>query len=63
MWGPFPMFWTAGLNTAMGATLAAGDTLVMQEMFEPGHARQMMLAGYDPTRFVPTSVNGARSWA
>ena len=31
MWTALPMFWTAGLNTAMGATLAAGGCWVMQE--------------------------------
>ena len=42
VWCPFPMFWTAGLNAAMGATLAAGGTWVMQEMFEPGQALQLI---------------------
>ena len=37
--------------------------LVQRCAMEPGHARQMVLAGFDPTRFVPTAVNGARSWA
>lgn len=36
MWTALPMFWTAGLNTAMGVTLAAGGCWVMQELFEPG---------------------------
>jgi fatty-acyl-CoA synthase len=38
MWTALPMFWTAGLNSAMGATLAAGGCWVMQETFEPGAA-------------------------
>ena len=38
MWSALPMFWTAGLNTAMGVTLAAGGCWVMQETFEPGEA-------------------------
>jgi fatty-acyl-CoA synthase len=38
MWTSLPMFWTAGLNTAMGSTLAAGGCWVMQETFEPGAA-------------------------
>ena len=38
MWTSLPMFWTAGLNTAMGSTLAAGGCWVMQETFEPGEA-------------------------
>ena len=42
MWSALPMFWTAGLNTAMGATLAAGGCWVMQETFEPGAALALM---------------------
>ena len=42
MWTALPMFWTAGLNTAMGATLAAGGCWVMQETFEPGAALALM---------------------
>ena len=37
-----PMFWTAGLHTAMGATLAGGATWVMQEKFEAGHALHLL---------------------
>lgn len=42
MWTALPMFWTAGMNTAMGATLAAGGCWVMQEVFEPGEALRLM---------------------
>jgi acyl-CoA synthetase (AMP-forming)/AMP-acid ligase II len=42
VWCAFPIFWTAGLNTAMGATLAAGATWVTQERFEPGHALRLL---------------------
>src|SRR5215213_496078 len=42
MWPAFPMFWTAGLNTAMGATLAAGGCWVMQETYEPGAALALL---------------------
>lgn len=42
MWTSLPMFWTAGLNTAMGSTLAAGGCWVMQEHFEPGAALALM---------------------
>lgn len=38
MWTSLPIFWTAGLNTAVGATLAAGGCWVAQETFEPGAA-------------------------
>jgi fatty-acyl-CoA synthase len=42
MWSSLPMFWTAGLNTAMGSTLAGGGCWVMQETFEPGEALALM---------------------
>ena len=42
MWTALPMFWTAGMNTAMGATLAAGGCWVMEEGFEPGEALRLM---------------------
>jgi fatty-acyl-CoA synthase len=42
MFSALPLFWTAGLNTAMGSTLAAGGCWVMQETFEPGAALQLM---------------------
>lgn len=42
MWTTFPLFWTAGFNTAMGATLAAGACWVMQELFDAGEALELM---------------------
>jgi acyl-CoA synthetase (AMP-forming)/AMP-acid ligase II len=42
MWTALPMFWTAGLNTAMGSTLAVGGCWVMEETFEPGEALALM---------------------
>jgi acyl-CoA synthetase (AMP-forming)/AMP-acid ligase II len=42
MWTALPMFWTAGMNTAMGATLAAGGCWVMQEGFDPGKALALL---------------------
>jgi acyl-CoA synthetase (AMP-forming)/AMP-acid ligase II len=42
MWSALPIFWTAGLNTAMGATLAAGGCWAVQEVFEPGAALRLM---------------------
>lgn len=42
MWTSLPIFWTAGLNTAVGATLAAGGCWVAQETFEPGEALALM---------------------
>jgi acyl-CoA synthetase (AMP-forming)/AMP-acid ligase II len=42
MWTALPWFWTAGLSTAVGATLAAGGCWVAQETFEPGEALALM---------------------
>ncbi|MGN6472327.1 MAG: AMP-binding protein [Mycobacteriales bacterium] len=42
MWTALPMFWTAGMNTAMGATLAACGCWVMQEGFDAGVALALM---------------------
>jgi acyl-CoA synthetase (AMP-forming)/AMP-acid ligase II len=42
MFSALPLFWTAGLNTAMGATLAAGGCWVVQEVFEPGAALALL---------------------
>lgn len=42
MWTALPLFWTAGFNTAVGATLAAGGCWVAQETFEPGEALALM---------------------
>jgi fatty-acyl-CoA synthase len=42
LWTALPMFWTAGIHSAMGATLAAGGCWVMQETFEPGPALALM---------------------
>jgi fatty-acyl-CoA synthase len=42
LWCALPLFWTAGMNTAMGATLAGGACWVMQEGFDAGHALRLM---------------------
>ena len=42
LWTALPVFWTAGFNTAMGSTLAAGGCWVMQETFEPGEALRLI---------------------
>jgi fatty-acyl-CoA synthase len=42
LWCALPMFWTAGMNTAMGATLAAGGCWVMQEGFDAGDALRLI---------------------
>ncbi len=42
VWSAFPFFWTAGFCMVMGATLAAGGCLVLQEMFEPGEALSLL---------------------
>jgi fatty-acyl-CoA synthase len=41
-WSAFPFFWTAGFAMVMGATLAAGGCLVLQEMFEPNAAVRLL---------------------
>jgi fatty-acyl-CoA synthase len=42
VWSAFPFFWSAGLVMVMGATLAAGGCLVLQEHFEPGEALRLL---------------------
>ena len=42
MWTALPLFWTAGFNTAVGATLAAGGCWVAQEVFDPAEALALM---------------------
>ncbi|HKY13992.1 MAG TPA: fatty acid--CoA ligase family protein, partial [Microthrixaceae bacterium] len=42
VWCPLPLFWTAGLNAAMGATIAAGATWVMQERFDPAQGLRLL---------------------
>jgi fatty-acyl-CoA synthase len=37
-----PLFWTAGFNTAMGSTLAAGGCWVTQETFDAGAALRIL---------------------
>lgn len=44
VWSAFPFFWTAGFCMVMGATLAAGGCLVLQERFEPGEALWLLEA-------------------
>jgi acyl-CoA synthetase (AMP-forming)/AMP-acid ligase II len=42
MFSALPLFWTAGFNTAVGATLAAGGCWVAQETFDAGDALALM---------------------
>jgi acyl-CoA synthetase (AMP-forming)/AMP-acid ligase II len=42
VWAPLPLFWTAGLTTAMGPTLAGGGCFVLQEVFDAGDALQLI---------------------
>lgn len=42
LWSAFPIFWTAGLNSALGATLAAGGCWVAQEAFDAGDALRLL---------------------
>jgi acyl-CoA synthetase (AMP-forming)/AMP-acid ligase II len=39
---PFPLFWSAGLVSVLGSTLAAGGTYVGQEVFEAGAALELI---------------------
>lgn len=42
LWSALPLFWTAGINTALGPTLAAGGCCVLQEIFEPGETLRLL---------------------
>jgi fatty-acyl-CoA synthase len=42
VWSAFPFFWSAGLVMVMGATLATGGCIVLQEHFEPGEALHLL---------------------
>ncbi len=42
VWTCYPFFWTAGIAMSLGATLAAGGTLILQEHFEPAAALDLM---------------------
>ena len=39
---PFPLFWSAGVVSVLGSTLAAGGTYVADEVFEPGSALKLI---------------------
>ena len=53
VWTTYPFFWSAGICMALGATMAAGATLVLQETFEPGAALQCL---------VDEHVNATQCW-
>lgn len=42
MFTALPIFWTAGLNTAVGSTLTVGGCCVLQEVFDPGTALALL---------------------
>jgi fatty-acyl-CoA synthase len=42
VWSAFPFFWSAGFVMVMGATLAAGGCIVLQEHFAPGEALHLL---------------------
>ena len=42
VWAPLPLFWTAGLTTALGPTLARGGCVVLQEIFDAGEALALL---------------------
>ncbi len=39
---PFPLFWSAGIVSVLGSTLAAGGAYVGDEVFEPGAALKLI---------------------
>jgi fatty-acyl-CoA synthase len=43
VWTTYPFFWSAGICMALGATIAAGATLMLQESFEPGAALRCLV--------------------
>ena len=42
IWSPFPLFWSAGIVSVLGSTLAVGGCWIGQEVFEPGEALALM---------------------
>ncbi len=42
VWSAQPLFWSAGFCMTLGATLASGATLLMQETFEAGRALEIL---------------------
>jgi fatty-acyl-CoA synthase len=42
VWAPLPLFWTAGITTALGPTLAGGGCFVLQETFQAGEALRLL---------------------
>jgi fatty-acyl-CoA synthase len=44
VWTSQPFFWTAGIAMSLGATLAAGARLVLQELFDAGRALELIEA-------------------
>ncbi|MEZ5504320.1 MAG: AMP-binding protein, partial [Halioglobus sp.] len=53
VWTTYPFFWSAGICMALGATLATGATLVLQETFEPAAALRCL---------VDERVNATQCW-
>ena len=44
VWSSFPFFWSAGFVMVMGATLAAGACLVLEEHFDPARILRLLEA-------------------
>ncbi|NQX88509.1 MAG: acyl--CoA ligase [Halioglobus sp.] len=53
VWTTYPFFWSAGICMALGATIGAGATLILQETFEPGAALQCL---------VDEKANATQAW-
>lgn len=52
VWSAYPFFWTAGFAMVMGATLAAGGCLVLQQRFDPGETLDLLEKERVTTPFV-----------
>jgi acyl-CoA synthetase (AMP-forming)/AMP-acid ligase II len=42
VWSAYPFFWTAGFAMLLGGTLSCGSTLVLQDVFEPATALELI---------------------
>ena len=42
VWSVMPFFWTAGFSMLLGGTLSSGSTLILQEVFEPAAALELI---------------------
>lgn len=57
IWTAYPYFWSAGLALAMGAPLAAGAALSLQEVIEPGAALERIQRDTINMLIVPAHID------